>query len=390
MLNKQFFRYLHLLNEKYTKKPDYNLFRVLRSESDEVRLHSKFISDLLDPLGDHNFKEKFIKQFLKQFSDYIDFDFNENIMVDREYQNIDILIRNGKTAIVIENKIYATDQEKQLSNYYKKMVDEGYQDIKLIYLTLTGYSPEEQSIEELPHKVKDNDLILASYESDIYSWISKCIEISARNAPLREACIQYLDIINKLTNKVEDQDHMDDLKELLLIDNNLSSLPVLFDAYNEVITDLQLDLWNKIALGIEEEFGEIHSDSVTKHDNPREQVKKYVENKRNSKYLSISSEITGYDNIYLHVEQENHIYFGVYCDKGNKSQEYIDIENKTKYFKNAYRWGSMPIGLYAEPQINFKNLTPEDLKYLSKEKNRQIFADNIVNMLKDIATTLSK
>lgn len=126
---------------------------------------------------------------------------------------------------------------------------------------------------------------------------------------------------------------MDDLKELLLIDNNLSSLPVLFDAYNEVITDLQLDLWNKIALGIEEEFGEIHSDSVTKHDNPREQVKKYVENKRNSKYLSISSEITGYDNIYLHVEQENHIYFGVYCDKGNKSQEYIDIENKTKQNK---------------------------------------------------------
>ncbi|OLQ74867.1 hypothetical protein BIT28_12970 [Photobacterium proteolyticum] len=388
MINNQFFKYVQLLHEKYTRKPEYNLFCVLRSESDEVRLHSRFLSDLLNPKGSHNHHNAFLKLFLKHFKENFQLDLTQEVTVDNEYKNIDILIRNGKTAIVIENKIYASDQEKQLSNYYRKMKDEGYENIKLIYLTRTGYEPSDQSTDELPDKVKEKALTLASYEHDIYEWISKCTEVAARDAPLREACIQYLDIISKITNKIENQDHMEELKTLLLADSNLARFPDLFSAYNEVLVDLQFDIWNKIAEGIRQEFGELHHDSITEQESPKELVRNYVENRRNSKYYNVNVKLNGYENTYILVEQDHHIYFGIYCENGSNSPEYKEIAKKTENFVNSYRWNSMPIGIYVDPQINFKNLTPENLNYLKIEANRQRYADFIVNMLKEITTAL--
>ena len=126
MINNQFFKYVQLLNDKFTRKPEYNLFRVLRSESDEVRLHSRFLGDLLNPKGSHHHKSSFLKLFLQQFSEALSLDLKQNVLVDLEFHNIDILIRAGKTAIILENKIYAGDQEKQLSKYYRKMSELGF------------------------------------------------------------------------------------------------------------------------------------------------------------------------------------------------------------------------------------------------------------------------
>lgn len=55
MINEQFFDYLKLLRHKYAESHQYNLFTVLRSGSDEVRLHSRFLVDVLNPIGSHNF-----------------------------------------------------------------------------------------------------------------------------------------------------------------------------------------------------------------------------------------------------------------------------------------------------------------------------------------------
>ncbi|WP_189337913.1 PD-(D/E)XK nuclease family protein [Photobacterium sanguinicancri] len=390
MISNQFFKYVQLLHEKYTRKPEYNLFSVLRSESDEVRLHSRFLADLLNPNGSHSHHDTFLKLFLKRLKESLQVELTQEVTVDTEYKNIDILIRSGKTAIVIENKIYASDQDKQLSNYYQKMKDEGYKNIKLIYLTRTGYEPSDQSTKELPDKVKEKDLTLVSYEHDIYDWVTRCTEIAARDAPLREACIQYLDVISKITNKIESQDHMDKLKALLLTDNNMARLPDLFSAYNEILTDLQLDIWNKIAEGMKREFGELCDNSVTIQDFPRDLVRNYVENKRSSKYHNINVKLDGYKKTYILVEQDHYIYFGIHCKNGSTSQEYKDIAKKTKNFINSYRWSSMPIAIHAEPQINFKNLTPENLSYLAIEANRQSYADFIVNMLKEITVTLKQ
>ncbi|MEZ8858303.1 hypothetical protein AB6E16_22855, partial [Vibrio atlanticus] len=133
-----------------------------------------------------------------------------------------------------------------------------------------------------------------------------------------------------------------------------------------------------------------NADTVTMQENPRGLINRYVENRKNSKYLAVSAKLKDYQDTYIYVEQNHRIYFGLYCENGSDSHEYIDIMKKTGKFTNSYQWGSMPIGIFAEPQINFKNLTSEDLSYLLLDSNRQNYADFIINILKEITETLSQ
>jgi len=385
MINEQFFNYVRLLDQKYFRKPQYNLFRALRSESDEVRLHSRFLGDLLNPNGGHNHGDHFLKLFLERFNLTI----TAKALVDIEYKNIDILIRSGDTAIIVENKIYAGDQNEQLSRYYDVMKSEGFRNIEIIYLTLTGYSPSDDSTVNLTKEFLDEHLTLANYEQDIYELIHRYIEVSATDAPLREALIQYSDIISKLTHKLENKEHMEELKQLLKTGDNLAAIPNVLAAYNEVLVDYQLDIWERIDKGISSEFGDLLEESVTKQPAPRELIKSYVENRRNSKYLNVCTPLDGFKNTSLMVEQDHHIYFGVYCSDGNTTDSFSQIEGFSRDLK-AEVWGSMPLGFYAEPQINFKNLSSDDLAYLSSENNRQAYADFIIAKLQEVVSLLSQ
>ncbi|RXJ73517.1 hypothetical protein CS022_09830 [Veronia nyctiphanis] len=63
MLNPQLFELLKQLELRYSEPPKYNLFNVLRSAHDEVRLHSRFLADLLNPEGRHQHGRSFLELF---------------------------------------------------------------------------------------------------------------------------------------------------------------------------------------------------------------------------------------------------------------------------------------------------------------------------------------
>ena len=46
---------------------NFNVFRVIELTSDEVRLHSKFLAELLNPKGSHVQGSKFLDLFIQQF-----------------------------------------------------------------------------------------------------------------------------------------------------------------------------------------------------------------------------------------------------------------------------------------------------------------------------------
>jgi hypothetical protein len=46
---------------------NFNVFRILKLESSEVRMHSAFLAELLDPNGSHGQKDAFLKLFIKEF-----------------------------------------------------------------------------------------------------------------------------------------------------------------------------------------------------------------------------------------------------------------------------------------------------------------------------------
>ena len=142
-------------NLKSMVNKEINLMSVLNVAHKELQ-HSNFLAWLFDPLESHNKGQYFLKEFIKLYykeNEYIDlgaqnalsvFDFVkldlEDATILREHKNIDLLItsESNKLVICIENKIFASESEGQLTKY-RKYVEEHFEeyDYKVfIYLSL--------------------------------------------------------------------------------------------------------------------------------------------------------------------------------------------------------------------------------------------------------------
>lgn len=194
---------INIINKKYDDiakitGENFNIFQILQIESDEVRLHSRFIGELLNPKGRHNQGILFLKLFIEKFgfNDYTHEQLeNTYVKIEEsvgELGRIDIVLKpyNGKE-IVIENKIFAIDQPEQLLRYRN-----AYPNAHLLYLTLDGKIPNGDSSGHLISKI---DFWCISYKSDILLWLEDCHK-SSYNLPLiRETLAQYIYIIKYLT-----------------------------------------------------------------------------------------------------------------------------------------------------------------------------------------------
>ena len=180
----------------------YNIFEVLKLSSSEVRLHSSIIASLLSS-EKHGAKSEFLKAFLKiPKLGLVDMPFDVTkvrIEVEKyigaqtntEGGRIDIYLTDGKKSIILENKIYASDQDNQLLRYHNFKPD-GI----LIYLTLFGDKPSPDSLGNL----NENDIICLSYKDDIIPWLERCSQLSARLPYVRETINQYINTLQHLTN----------------------------------------------------------------------------------------------------------------------------------------------------------------------------------------------
>lgn len=120
--------------------------------------------------------------------------------------NIDILIRYrqaGKSfAVVIENKIFAPDQVKQLERYFdycNRSLGLPEERILLFYLKPENSRPTEHSIH--PDRLKSLEdagcIKLISYKEEIVHWLESCLAHLEPPA-LRETLYQYLTVIKRL------------------------------------------------------------------------------------------------------------------------------------------------------------------------------------------------
>ena len=197
---------------------EFNVFKVLKLSRSEVRLHSALIAELLNPKGKHGMGYKPLEAFLGQVSGQEGFHFNthharvrveEHIgTIDADYENggnLDILVQSGETVVIIENKIDAKDQKKQLIRYqhFAKQYKQGF---LLLYLTLTGEMATDYSTKSDKEILRPGqDYYTISYKRDIVEWIKKCIQFAADKPLVRETLQQYLNLINEMTNNMEDK-----------------------------------------------------------------------------------------------------------------------------------------------------------------------------------------
>ena len=184
----------------------FNLFQVLSLNTNEL-IHSRMIAELLNPKGTHGKGSLFLNKFLSLFDLGIRLD-PESTSVVTEFdtgaipQNyasggkIDILITDAYNhALIIENKIFAGDQKKQLLRYsnYAKAKKYEYQ---IIYLTLDGHEPSDFSTGKEP----DFDYIMYSYEEDILTWLDECMKECVGGSALYCSIYQYSQCIRNILN----------------------------------------------------------------------------------------------------------------------------------------------------------------------------------------------
>lgn len=181
----------------------FNVFKILRIGHLEVKTHSPILGELLNPKGHHGQGVKFLRLFLTQFG-IQDFDTeSKTAKMDLEYYigpnteksggRIDIMVKDGKrSTLIIENKIYAGDQEKQMSRY--RNFDCA---AHLFYLTLDGHEPSNLS-ELAPNGIQCKCIC---YAKDILTWLNECRKEAACLPSVRETITQYIHLIKELTNQ---------------------------------------------------------------------------------------------------------------------------------------------------------------------------------------------
>ena len=229
------------VQEERRKRGDlFNVFNVIGLWSEEVRLHSAFLAELLNPKGSHGLQDAFLKEFIDVVG-ISDLNFEtSNSIVSTEYYigkkeettggRIDILIQSKDKAIIIENKISAPDQENQLlrySNYGKEYAKGGY---RLLYLTLDGQTATDFSTGG--NIIVYNQL---SYERHILDWLNRCVEKSACQPLLRETIRQYIELIKQLTNNTMDKISCEELINLLSEKENIENVRTVKKLYTAVL-----------------------------------------------------------------------------------------------------------------------------------------------------------
>ena len=177
-------RIVTMLKGRVPHVEKFNVFTVLRSESDEVRLHSRFIGSLIDPVY-HGLGRAMLEAFLRQL-DVPDFPL-DGAQVHIECSGVDILVLNSRCgkAVIIENKIYAGDQYQQLRRYYDTIKQQGIQDIYVRYLTLDGHSPSKESLWGLDQELPFPLYCCASYYGHVRSWLEEAAALAVRNVNVR-------------------------------------------------------------------------------------------------------------------------------------------------------------------------------------------------------------
>jgi len=227
----------HLLNT-------FNIFSAMRSHTDEVRLHSRFISSILDPTAPHGLGLQPLKEFLEicGIPDSIlsesKLSVTPNYNEKKEINDIDILIMTKYHAIIVENKVNHLDTnypedfksndgsvvlKGQLERYYKAINQYGYdnKDIYVIYLTKDGHCPSDESVGQDRKKpiypeLKDK-VISISYGHHVLQWLQR-LKAHCENQEIVKYFDQYSEIVEIMT----DSSSIEERKKLVKIIGSLS------------------------------------------------------------------------------------------------------------------------------------------------------------------------
>lgn len=350
----------------------FNIYTILNLKTNEVRTHSAFIAELLNPIGTHLMGNLFLKAFLKLLPEEV---FNhldtENATVHVEFYvgvvdilnktggRIDILLKDssGKT-ISIENKIEAGDQEAQIERYCNFNKANNI----VFYLTKYGDLPKISDIETFD----DTGLYIISYQNHVIKWLERCQTIASDQPILRESIKQYKILIQQITNTLGNK--QDEELEKIVVEN-LEEASVIATKYNEVLYKLKLSFRDKIIDLLKSNFTDYNI--ITKKD-------------VNQSYASI-----WFENDHVNMKQ---VWFGIESFSGNGLLDgklfigIFDMNNSLKLNSQDYNgltknWVHHQTLIYKNEEINLSNSRLLQLIHSNEEEAIIIICNQIVDFI---------
>jgi hypothetical protein len=217
-------RFQQFLGERRSRDkreaPEFNVFEVLRVERNEAA-HSRFLANLLNPAGTHGQGAFFLNHFLRHcqesfrdFPNLLDGGIPDTpfVFVKSEFHSAygrpDIMLfsRDPRLALIIENKVYAGDQEKQLERYWNLLQNNfkfaGHR-TALLNLTRGGRKPKNHR--DIPKAVRYFPM---GYRRNIAQWLRSCAETTP--GTLRPILLQYAVMVARLPAEAEEENGEDE------------------------------------------------------------------------------------------------------------------------------------------------------------------------------------
>ena len=318
-----FLEKLDVIRKKYqdidARKDQFNIFTALLDKSDEVKLHSQFIYSLL------NFKSGNEYRYLNAFLKSIDSSFEYNIdslEIYKEKHDIDIWLidRSTKQSVIVENKIYAPDSnhenEGQLEKYYRIVIEDEKipeDNIEVYYLTLDGHEPSTESVSTRKKYPKLREKVQCiSYPNEIVRWLQECMPFVYDKPFQRETIIQYIKLINDMTNGVDIEERIEIKKLIGESKGNLESAKLLVDNIKHLHWHTIADFWNGMVDELEKRGYKV---SRKPKEDDFSDIVHGGSRKKNSASLLIEIKTLYPYNVQLKESSVDRLFFGVGKDK---------------------------------------------------------------------------
>lgn len=233
----------HLSRMKSTGEA-FNLISIMKMENNERYTHSAIIAELLNPDGSHGYDNRFLKLFLETVG-YSHFSPDVCLVSVEHYAGVqstddfssrtfvDIVIRNNcNQEILIENKIWAGDQFKQLERTLQSATAA---DAKVIYLTPFGNEYTQNASVEYDR---------VSYQKHISEWLTKCILESSQTPIVSHSIMVYKNLVDKITNQnIYTKMNHDIKEEIVKTLQNFKTAQLIHSNYTEMMSYFPTKFW---------------------------------------------------------------------------------------------------------------------------------------------------
>jgi len=352
------------------KGETFNIFSVLRMETNENETHSAFLCELLNPKGSHHKGNIFLHLFLQTIQNKSIEIKTAKVKVEevvgwlnveaKTGGRVDIYIQdvNGNT-ICIENKIHAGDQPAQIERYRNHNTSKN----SVYYLNLHGSAPTKESCGDL---IAGTDFHIISYKNEIIEWLRECMKKSLDTPILHETIRQYIILIQKLTSTI-DQIMEKEFLELML--HHFDESAYIANNFEKARLSFCEEIRRSVLSALKQRIGDLYEIiQGASIGNSFAQI--WLKDKSNPTFEFGIETFNGYDN-----HKEGYLFVGLW-DASRAHSSYVAENNSISFAKYWINPEIIPDFSYCRAHLNNRETL---IKLYTDETFKQGFVEHIVD-----------